>query len=133
MDDGVEPKVVVDAIDRRFEKSADPTRSLSEDEWSRQLAKQLGDVGLIATLILAAVFFTMLLLTANVAALAFGEGVADLAVMKALGFKNGTVVVVVLAEALALWFMGAVSGVAFGLAFELPLNAQLAHVVGPSR
>ena len=55
----------------------------------------------------------MLLLTANVAALAFGEGVADLAVMKALGFKNGTVVVVVLAEALALWFMGAVSGVAF--------------------
>ena len=90
MDDGVEPKVVVDAIDRRFEKSADPTRSLSEDEWSRQLAKQLGDVGLIATVILAAVFFTMLLLTANVAALAFGEGVADLAVMKALGFKNGT-------------------------------------------
>ena len=70
LDDGVDPKAVVDAIDRRFENSSDPTRSLSEDELSRQFANRLGDIGLIATLILAAVFFTMLLLTANVAALA---------------------------------------------------------------
>ena len=128
--DGVDPKVVVDAIDRRFENSSDPTRSLSEDEWSRQFANQLGDIGLIATLILAAVFFTMLLLTANVAALAFRERVPELAVMKALGFKDGAAAVVVLAEALALCLMGAVSGVAIGLALESPLNAQLAPVVG---
>ena len=72
----------------------------------------------------------MLLLTANVAALALRERVPELAVMKALGFKDGTVAVVVLAEALALCLMGAVSGVAIGLALELPLNAQLARVVG---
>ena len=128
--DGVDPKVVVDAIDRRFENSSDPTRSLSEDEWSRQFANQLGDIGLIATLILAAVFFTMLLLTANVAALAFRERVPELAVMKALGFKDGAAAVVVLAEALALCLMGAVSGVVIGLALESPLNAQLAPLVG---
>ena len=45
LDDGVDPKVVVDAIDRRFENSSDPTRSLSEDELSRQFANQLGDIG----------------------------------------------------------------------------------------
>ena len=130
LEDGVDPKVVVDAIDRRFENSSDPTRSLSEDEWSRQFANQLGDIGLIATLILGAVFFTMLLLTANVAALAFRERVPELAVMKALGFKDGTAALVVFAEALALCLMGGVAGVAVGLALEAPLNAQLARVVG---
>ena len=130
LEDGVDPKVVVDAIDRRFENSSDPTRSLSEDEWSRQFANQLGDIGLIATLILGAVFFTMLLLTANVAALAFRERVPELAVMKALGFKDGTAALVVFAEALVLCLMGGVAGVAVGLALEAPLNAQLARVVG---
>ena len=66
----------------------------------------------------------MLLLTANVAALAFRERVPELAAMKALGFKDGTVALVVLAEALALCLLGAVSGVAIGLALESPLNAQ---------
>ena len=130
LNDGVDPKAVVDAIDRRFENSSDPTRSLSEDELSRQFANRIGDIGLIATLILAAVFFTMLLLTANVAALAFRERVPELAVMKALGFKDGTVAVVVLAEALTLCLAGAVGGVALGLALEWPLNAQLARAVG---
>ena len=72
----------------------------------------------------------MLLLTANVAALAFRERVPELAVMKALGFKDGTAAVVVLAEALALCLIGAVSGVAIGLALESPLNARLAPVIG---
>ena len=128
--EGVEPQGVVDAIDRRFENSSDPTRSLSEGELSRQFANQLGDIGLIATLILGAVFFTMLLLTANVAALAFRERVPELAVMKTLGFKDGTVAAVVLGEALALCLAGAVGGVAIGFALELPLNAQLARVIG---
>ena len=130
LDDNVDPQAVVDAIDRRFENSSDPTRSLSEDEFSRQFANQLGDIGLIATLIVAAVFFTMLLLTANVAALSFRERVPELAVMKALGFTDGTAGVVVLAEALALCLTGAACGVAIGLGLELPLNAQLAPVVG---
>ena len=130
LDDGVEPQVVVDAIDRRFENSSDPTRSLSEDELNRQFANQLGDIGLIATLILAAVFFTMLLLTANVAALAFRERVPELAVMKALGFKDRTLAAVVLAEALALCLVGAIGGVGFGFGLELPLNEQLAGVIG---
>ena len=130
LNDGVDPQAVVDAIDRRFENSSDPTRSLSEDELSRQFASRIGDIGLIATLILAAVFFTMLLLTANVAALAFRERVPELAVMKALGFRDGTVAVVVLAEALTLCLAGAVGGVALGLALEAPLNAQLARAVG---
>ena len=130
VDRGVDPKTVVDAVDRRFENSSDPTRSLSEDELSRQFANQLGDIGLIATLILAAVFFTMLLLTANVAALAFRERVPELAVMKTLGFTDGTVAAVVLGEALALCLAGAVGGVAIGFALESPLNAQLAGVVG---
>ena len=133
LEQGVDPQAVVDAIDRRFENSSDPTRSLSEDELSRQFANQLGDIGLIATLILAAVFFTMVLLTANVAALAFRERVPELAVMKTLGFSDNAVAALVLGEALALCLAGAAGGVAIGFALEAPLNEQLARVIGRFR
>ncbi|MFB3105291.1 MAG: ABC transporter permease, partial [Pseudomonadales bacterium] len=45
-------------IDSLFENSRDPTRTATEDEFSRQFAKQLGDIGFITTIIMSAVFFT---------------------------------------------------------------------------
>jgi putative ABC transport system permease protein len=128
--DGVDPQHVIDAIDALFENSSDPTRSLSEDDYSRQFANQLGDIGLITTLILAAVFFTIVLLTANVTTLAFRERVPELAVMKTLGFQDSQIFTMVLAEALVLCIGGALVGVVLGFAIEPALNAILAPVIG---
>lgn len=130
---GADAKRVIDAIDSRFENSADPTRSLSEDDYSRQFASQLGDISAITTAILGAVFFTILLLTANVVALSFRERTAEIAVLKTLGFRNGQVSGFVLAEAVALCVTGAVVGVALGFALEPLLEARLESVVGPFR
>ena len=127
---GVEPKTVIDRIDGLFENSADPTKSLSEDDFSRQFANQLGDIGAITTLILSAVFFTILLLTANVTSLSFYERIPELAVLKTLGFDDGYVYRLVLIEAVMLCVFGAAGGIALGFAIEPALNAQVGAVFG---
>ncbi|MDP6377897.1 MAG: ABC transporter permease [Pseudomonadales bacterium] len=127
---GVNPKTVAEVVDGYFENSTNPTRSLSEDEYSRQFARQLGDIGAITTLILIAVFFTIVLLTANVASLSFTERVAELAVMKTLGFGDTRISVQVLTEAVLHCLLGAAAGVLVGFALEAGLHANLDSVLG---
>jgi len=128
--DGTDPKTSIEAIDSLFENSSDPTRSQLEDDYARQFAHQLGDMGAITTLILIAVFFTIVLLTANVTSLSFRERVPELAVMKTLGFEDGFVATLVIAEAVLMCVLGAAGGIALALIVEPALNAQLAGVLG---
>jgi putative ABC transport system permease protein len=53
------------AIDTLFENSPNATRTATEAEFARQFANQVGDIALLMTGILGAVFFTILLLTGN--------------------------------------------------------------------
>ena len=103
------------AIDRLFENSLNPTRTATEDEFSRQFASQLGDIGYITTIIMGAVFFTIVLLTGNTMSQALRERIPELAVLKTLGFSDGSVSVMVLGEAVLLCLVGALVGI--GLAF----------------
>ncbi len=128
--DGIDPQQLIQAIDGQFEMSSDPTKSLSEDDYARQFASQLGDMALIATMILGAVFFTILLLTANVASLSFNERIVDLAVIKTLGFGNHYVGLLVLSEAMTLCVLGALTGVAISYGLEPLLQQNLVPIVG---
>ncbi|MEM6999288.1 MAG: ABC transporter permease [Pseudomonadota bacterium] len=104
-------------IDALYTNSSDPTKTATEDEFSRQFARQLGDIGFITTMIMSAVFFTIILLTGNTMTQALRERIPELAVLKTLGFGNGTVSALILGEALLLCLVGAAIGV--GLAFML--------------
>ena len=126
----VETQAMIDSIDAVFEDSADPVRTLSEDQYAQQFAAQIGDVGSIATAILGAVFFTIILLTANVASLSFRERTSELAVMKTLGFSHFYVAALVLCEAIALCVLGALSGIALAYVLEPQVQANLAQVIG---
>ena len=130
VDDPREADATIRKIDGMFEISSDPTRSSTEDEYRRQFASQVGDVGTISGMILMAVFFTIVLLTGNTAAQAFAERVPELAVMKTLGFSDGAVATLVLAEAVVLCVGGGVVGVGIALLLEPGLNANLAGMVG---
>lgn len=127
---GADTSTVISNIDALFENSSDPTASLSEDDYSRQFANQLGDMNVITTLILIAVFFTLLLLTANVAALGFRERIAELGVMKTLGFKDMEVAALVMLEGVLLCAAGAMIGIACAFALEAPLRSALELVLG---
>lgn len=102
------------AIDKKFENSSDETRTMTESESFRQFAAQLGDISLIVTGILSAVFFTMILLTANTMVQGYHERVSELAVMKTLGFSNASVSVYILAEALLMCCISAAIGIGVG-------------------
>jgi len=128
--DPAEVDATIQLIDGMFENSSDPTRSTTEDEYRRQFASQLGDIGTISGMILMAVFFTIILLTGNTAAQAFAERVPELATMKTLGFSDFSVAALVLAEALALCVSGGMVGVGIALLLEPGLNANLSEIVG---
>jgi putative ABC transport system permease protein len=101
---------VAQAIDRLFANSADETRTQSEREFQLSFANQIGDIGLIVTAIMAAVFFTLLLLTGNTMAQAVRERIPELAVLKTIGFTNRAVLVLVLCESVLLLMLGGVAG-----------------------
>lgn len=102
-------------IDAQFENSINPTRTATESEANRQFTAQVGDIGLIMNGILSAVFFTILLLTANTMAQALRERVPELAVLKTLGFTDRHVALLVLWESVLLCGLGGAAGI--GLAF----------------
>jgi len=101
---------VARAIDVVFENSSNETRTATEAEVARQFANQIGDIGLMMGGILAAVFFTIILLTGNTMAQAFRERVPELAVLKTLGFSDALVALLVLAEAVLLCVVGGAVG-----------------------
>jgi putative ABC transport system permease protein len=72
--------------------------------------KQMADIGLIVGSIMGAVFFTLLLLTGNTMAQAVRERIPELAVLKTIGFRNGSVLGLVLAESVLLVLIGGVLG-----------------------
>lgn len=108
--DSVSADATAQAIDSLFANSPNETKTQSERDFQLGFFKQIGDIGLIVSLILLAVFFTILILTGNTMAQAVRERIPELAVLKTLGFRNGTVTALVLAEALLLCAIGGLVG-----------------------
>jgi putative ABC transport system permease protein len=103
------------AIDKEFENSMAEVKAEPEAAMVQEWVNQMGDIGLITTSILGAVFFTILLVTGNTMTQAVRERTGELGVLKAIGFTNAQVVVLVLAESCVLAVMGGVLGL--GLAW----------------
>ncbi|MBS0377264.1 MAG: ABC transporter permease [Proteobacteria bacterium] len=101
---------VARTIDTMFENSPDETKTQTEKEFNVGFIKQIGDIGLIVRWILFAVFFTLLLVVGNTMAQSVRERIPELAVLKTLGFSDGSVLGFVLAEALALCLFGGLVG-----------------------
>ncbi|WOF75167.1 FtsX-like permease family protein [Parvibaculaceae bacterium PLY_AMNH_Bact1] len=127
---GHKPEDIANAIDKLYENSSDPTRTASEDQYARQFVSQLGDIGLMSTAILSAVFFTILLLTGNTASQTFRERVPELAAMKTLGFTDASVAALVLGEAVVLCVAGGACGISVALFLEPALNDSIGAVLG---
>ena len=98
------------AIDRVFANSPDETKTQPEKEFAVGFAKQIGDIGALVSRILAAVFFTILILTGNTMAQSIRERVPELAILKTLGFSDARVTALVLAEASLLLLIGGAVG-----------------------
>jgi len=110
---GADAAAVSKTIDAMFENSPDETKTQTEKDFNLSFVKQIGDIGLIVRWILFAVFFTLLLVVGNTMAQSVRERVPELAVLKTLGFSDGSVLGFVLAEAIALCLVGGLIGLTF--------------------
>ena len=117
---------VAQAIDALSQNSDHETKTQTEQAFQAAFAKQIGDIGLIAGGIMAAVFFTLLLLTGNTMAQAVRERIPELAVLKTLGFQDRTVLALVLAESVLLIALGGVLGMGLAELVIPGLNTTLA-------
>ena len=97
-------------IDQEFANSPVETKTEPEGAFAQGFAQQVGDIGLIVTGILTAVFFTILLVSGNTIAQSVRERTEELGVLKALGFPNGLVLALVLAESCLIAAIGGALG-----------------------
>ncbi|MCI4398573.1 MAG: ABC transporter permease [Acidobacteria bacterium] len=100
------------AIDDRFANSSWETKTETESAFASGFVKQMGNIKLLILVIGTVVFFTLLLVTGNTMAMAVRERTGELAVLKTIGFRNGTVLWLVLAESLGYAIQGGVIGLA---------------------
>ncbi len=87
-------------------------------------------MGQIASLILSAVFFTVLLVTGNGAAQAMRERMGEFAAMQTIGFPRRYIIGLILAENAVLCVLCASVGVVAAYALGPVLNQNLSAYIG---
>ena len=110
---------VIKAIDEGFANSPWETKTDTEKAFAASWVKQMGNIELLLLSIGGVVFFTLLLVTGNTMAIAVRERIRELAVLKAVGFSDGFVLVLILAETMVVAAVGGGVGLALAKLFTL--------------
>ena len=125
---------VAKTIDAEFANSPFETKTDTEKAFAASFVKQMGNIEFLILTVGAVVFFTLLLVTGNTMAIAVRERTGELAVLKALGFSNRFVLLLVMMESLILAFIGGGLGMLLAKLFSLhgdPTNGILPYFYLP--
>jgi putative ABC transport system permease protein len=110
--DPAQASAVAKLVDQEFENSPYETKTEPEGAFAQGFANQIGNITAIVSGILAAVFFTILLVTGSTMSQAIRDRIGELGVLKAIGFTNGQLLSLVLAESCLLTVLGGGLGLA---------------------
>ncbi len=110
---------VLKAIDAEFANSPWETKTDTEKAFAASWVKQMGNIEFLILTIGGVVFFTLLLVTGNTMAIAVRERGRELAVLKAIGFSDGFVLVLVIVETMVVAAVGGGIGLALAKLFTL--------------
>lgn len=116
---------VADAIDRLSTNSDHQTTTRTLNSFITSLVNQTANIGLIVAGIMAAVFFTLVLLTGNTMAQAFRERTREVAVLKTIGFRGSTIMELELAGSMLMMTAGGVLGMLAAMAVISGLKGAL--------
>lgn len=106
---------VAKAVDDGFANSSYETKTETESAFQAGFAKQLGNIQFLIMTIGSVVFFTLLLVTGNTMAISIRERTSELAVLKAIGFSDRSVLFFVLAESLMIALIGGLLGLGLAM------------------
>jgi len=110
------------AIDDMFANSSFETKTETESAFAAGWVKQFGNIEFLILTIGAVVFFTLLLVTGNTMAISVRERIGELAVLKAIGFSDRSILFFVLAESLTIALVGGLLGLGLA-ALAIPVLA----------
>jgi len=122
---------VESAVDDMFRNSPNQTKTETQSAFGLSFLAFLGNVKLILLGVCGAVTFTILLVSANTIAMSVRERVREVGVLKTLGYTSGTILTIILGEAVTISLVGAVLGLGLavlmtGAVRSMPtFNAQL--------
>ena len=121
---------VADRIDGLFVNSPAQTRTMSQKDAAQSALSRIGNIDFLLNAIIAAVFFTLLLMVGNVLMQSFRERTREFALLKTLGFSDRLVASLLMSEAMLLCLAAAAIGLA-GAWFILPAFAKVTGGVLP--
>src|SRR5262249_14264059 len=93
-------------IDTMFANSSFETKTQDEAAFGRAFLAQMGDIGLIITLVVGAAFAAILMVVGNTMMMNVRERTREIGVLKTLGFSSARVTRMVLGESLLLSLIG---------------------------
>lgn len=119
------------AIDREFANSSDETVSMNEKQYMSAQISQVGDIEMFVNAVLGAVLFTLVFLTGTTMMQSIQDRIAELGVMKAVGFTNGMVLSMLFTEALVIYLVAAVAGLTLAAVAFPPVFQSLGLAAVP--
>ena len=108
---GEEIPRVTAAIDKMFENSDAPTKTLTEKQFQESFMEMMGNIKGLIRGISVVILFAVTLIVANTVAMSARERVTEIAVMRTLGFRPGHVLGFILSESVLMALLGGALGV----------------------
>ena len=127
IDDPSKADSIARTIDGQFANSSTETKTATEKAFIQSFANQMGNIGALLTGIAGAVFFTMLLVTANTMGQSIRERLNEIGVMKTLGYSNASVTGLVLGEAVLVTALGGAIGLLLAWLFSSLIGSAVAQ------
>ncbi len=97
-------------IDQMFDNSSFPTKTESESAFALSWVSFIGNVKFFLLAICGAVTFTILLVSANTMAMSVRERIREVGILKTLGYRNNTILGIILGEAAIISLIGGAIG-----------------------
>ena len=118
---------IAEEIDHLFANSPAETRTTTEKAFVQAFADQIGNIAAITRWIVTAVFAILLLVVATTISQSVHERTKELAVLKTLGFRDGKILALVLAESCFLTSLGGLIGLALSFVFVAGVGERLSR------
>ena len=133
VDNGENVPRVAAAIDKMFENSDAPTKTLTEKQFQLQFMEMMGNVKFLINGISLIILFAVTLIVANTIAMSARERVTEIAVMRTLGFGRGHILGFILSESVVMSLLGGLLGVLAGEVLLRPRARRRPATRRPSR
>lgn len=111
---------VTAAIDRMFENSDAPTKTMTEKQFQLSFMEMMGNIKGLIRWISGIILFAVTLIVANTVAMSARERVTEIAVMRTLGFRRTHILGFVLSESVLMSLLGGIVGVFLAKYFFIP-------------